>query len=166
MQIRRMFVWAVAAVFVAGSAAAVAAGEPGKKKAKAQRPSVTVGAAGQASAPRAAAVRPLAIDSDATSGIYCAGSTPVVHSLGTVPAGYAVIIDFDSDDTSDPIAILTTLKIDGTDLGAEAASSDDEGGDLNPRFELRRPYTATYILTVGSADEDEACYTFRVRIQP
>jgi hypothetical protein len=156
----------VAAVFIAGSAAAVAAGEPGKKKAKGQRPTVTTGAAGQASATRAAGARPLAIDSDASSGIYCAASTPVVHSLGTVPAGFAAIIDFESDDTSDPIAILTTLKIDGTDVGAELASSDDQGGDLNPRFELRRPYTATYVLTVGSADDDEACYTFRVRIQP
>ena len=41
-----------------------------------------------------------------------------------------IIIDFDSDDTSDPIAILTTLKTDGVDIGAENQGSDDEGGDL------------------------------------
>src|SRR5687768_17910006 len=65
--------------------------------------------------------------------------------------------------SSDPIAVLSTIKIEGTDVGAENLSSDDEGGDLNPRFELRRPYFATYVLTVGSADDDEACYAYRMR---
>lgn len=75
-----------------------------------------------------------------------------------------MIIDFESTDTSDPIAILTTVKMEGLDVGAENVASDDADDLLNPRFELRRPYWSTYILAVSTADEDEACYAYRMRI--
>jgi hypothetical protein len=132
---------------------------------KGQRSQAASGAAGAVSSSRATTFKPRAIEGDAFQGVFCTGTTPNVHQLGTLPAGAGAIIDFDSDDNSDPIAILTTLKTDGTDVGAENQGSDDDGGDLNPRFELRRPYRATYVLTVASADEDEACYAFRMRVQ-
>lgn len=89
---------------------------------------------------------------------------PNAHYLGTVPPNTGVRIDFENFDESDPIAVLSTIKIEGTDVGAEHTSSDDEGGDLNPRFELRRSYWATYVLTVGTADDNETCYAYRVRL--
>jgi hypothetical protein len=135
-----------------------------RKKAKSTRTTASAGMAGAVSGARNAS-RPTAIDDDDGQGFYCALSTPNVHHLGTLPPNFGVTIDFESTDTSDPIAILTTIKMDGTDIGAENVGSDDEGGLLNPRFELRRPYWATYILTVGSADEDEACYAYRMRIR-
>jgi hypothetical protein len=164
MKVRSVFaaVVAVGLVFAAGTLAAADA----KKKAKSARATGAPGAAGVVSSAKGAAITPRAIDDNDAQGFYCTFSTPNVHHLGTVPAGTGIIIDFDSDDTSDPIAILTTVKMDGVDVGAEIAGSDDEGGDLNPRFALRRPYTATYILTVASADDDEACYGFRMRWVP
>ena len=59
---------------------------------------------------------------------------------------------------------VTTVKIEGTSVGAENVASDDDGGNLNPRFESRKSYTASYILTVGTADDDEACYAYRFRV--
>ena len=81
-----------------------------------------------------------------------------------MPPNVGVVIDFESDDTSDPIAVLTTVRIEGTTVGAENVASDDDGGDLNPRFELRRSYFSTYVLTVATADDDEACYAYRMRL--
>ena len=163
MDFRRvMAVTAVAALAVAMSGSGEAAAS--RKKAKGQRAGAASGAAGTVSAPTASTFTPRAIEGDAFQGVFCTGTTPNVHQRGTLPAGTGAIIDFDSDDNSDPIAILTTLKTDRTDLGAENQGSDDEGGNLKPRFELRRPYRATYVLTVATADEDQACYAFRMRV--
>jgi hypothetical protein len=165
MDLRRvMAVGVVAVLAVAVGSGSEAAAQ--RKKAKGQRAGATSGAAGAVSSPRASTFTPRDIDGDAFQGVFCTGTTPNVHQLGTLPAGTGAIIDFDSDDNSDPIAILTTLKTDGTDIGAENQGSDDEGGNLNPRFELRRPYRATYVLTVATADEDQACYAFRMRVRP
>ena len=111
-----------------------------------------------------AAAAYIAIDNNDANGFFCAGTTPNVHYLGTLPPNIGVRIDFESTDTSDPVAVLSTIRIEGTNVGAEFQSSDDEGGDLNPRFELRRSYWATYVLSVGTADDDEACYAYRVRV--
>lgn len=162
MDIRRMVRVGVVAVIAAGLAALPGDAATARKKVKGQRVQVA-GAAGAVSSARAT-FKPRAIEGDAFQGVYCTGTTPNVHQIGTLPAGAGAIIDFDSDDFSDPIAILTTLKTDGTDVGAENQASDDDGGNLNPRFELRRPYRATYVLTVATADEDEACYAYRMRV--
>jgi len=134
-----------------------------KRKAKSSRAGAAAGLAGTIEGPRAMLNRPSAIDNDDAQGFYCALSMPNVHYLGTLPPNTGVRIDFESTTTSDPIAVLSTVKMEGTSLGGEIVGSDDEGGELNPRFELRRGYWATYILTVGSADDDEACYAFRMR---
>ncbi|OFW44453.1 MAG: hypothetical protein A3J29_07560 [Acidobacteria bacterium RIFCSPLOWO2_12_FULL_67_14b] len=134
-----------------------------KKKAKSSRAAAAAGAAGAVAGPRALINRPLVIDGDDAQGFYCALSMPNVHYLGTLPPNTGVKIDFESTDNSDPIAVLTTVKLEGTSVGAENVASDDDGGQLNPRFELRRSYWATYILTVSSADDDEACYAYRMR---
>lgn len=136
--------------------------EEGQKKVKGQR--TLVGAAGVVSTSGDERFTPLAIDGNAYQGVYCTSTTSNVHHLGTVPANWGVIIDFESGSNSDPIAILTTVKMNGLDVGAEVGASDDEGGNLNPRFELRRAYQADYILTVASADADEACYAYRMRL--
>ncbi len=134
-----------------------------KRKSKSSRADAAAGMAGTIAGPRAMLNRPTAIDNDDAQGFYCALSMPNVHYLGTLPPNTGVRVDFESTSTSDPIAVLSTVKMEGTNLGGEIVGSDDEGGDLNPRFELRRAYWATYILTVGSADDDEACYAFRMR---
>ena len=156
----------LASVLVLGVALAMGALEAtdAKKKVKSSRTTSVTGAAGAVSGAKGLISRPRAIDNDDGQGFYCSLSTPNVHYLGTLPPNTGVRIDFDSTDTSDPIAILTTVKMEGLDIGAEIVGSDDEGGQLNPRFELRRPYWATYILTVSTADEDEACYAYRMRI--
>lgn len=164
MGIRRMVAlgaMSLAAVAMSGmSSEALAA----KKKAKGQRAPAVSGAAGAVSSAKTTTFRPRAIDSDAFQGVYCTGTTPIVHQLGTLPPDAGVIIDFESDENADPIAVLAAIKTNGLEVGVESTSSDDEGGDLNPRFDVRRPYRATYVLTVASADEDEACYAFRVRV--
>ena len=164
MKARSVFAAVLAVGFVFATGTLVAAET--KKKATFARVTGAAGAAGVISSAKRAVITLRDIDDNDAQGFYCTYSTPYVHHLGTVPAGMGVIIDFDSDDTSDPIAILTTVKMDGLDVGAENAASDDEGGNLNPRFALRRPYTATYILSVATADDDEACYGFRMRWVP
>jgi hypothetical protein len=135
-----------------------------KVKSKSSRAAAAAGAAGAVAGPSRFASRPMAIDDQDANGVFCSLSVPNVHYLGTVPPNFGVVIDFDSDDTSDPIAVLTTVKIEGTSVAAENQASDDEGGNLNPRFEMRKNYLASYILTVGTADDDEACYFYRVRL--
>ena len=132
-----------------------------KVKSKSSRAAAALGAAGTIAGP--ARLRSGSLDNDA-NGFFCAGTTPNVHYLGTLPPNTGVRIDFESTDTSDPVAVLSTIRIEGTNVGAEFLSSDDEGGDLNPRFELRRSYWATYVLSVGTADDDEACYAYRIRV--
>ena len=141
-----------------------ASGGQKKAKGKSGRAAAAAGAAGAVAGPKALALKPLAIDDDDANGFYCTGSLPNVHYLGTLPPNTGVRIDFESTDTSDPIAILSTLKLEGTSVGGEIISSDDDGGELNPRFEVRRSYWATYVITVGAADDDEACYAYRMRL--
>jgi hypothetical protein len=165
MRFPRLVVAAAVTGLILGIASLGAAAEARKKVKGNLKPAT--GAAGAVAGKSTKGVLPSAIDDNDFQGVFCALDTPNVHWLGTVPPGWQVTIDFDSDDTSDPIAILTTLKINGTDIGAEVGGSDDDGGNLNPRFDLRRPYQATYVLTVGTADAtEEACYAFRVRIRP
>lgn len=156
----------LASVLVLGVTVAIgaldAAQTTKKVKRQSSRAAADAGAAGAVSGPKAL-IRPLAIDDDDAQGFFCALSAPNVHYLGTLPPNTGVRIDFESTSTSDPIAVLSTVKMEGTSLGGEIVGSDDEGGQLNPRFELRRGYWATYILTVGSADDDEACYAYRMR---
>jgi hypothetical protein len=152
----------LAAVFVL----VVASGAAAQVK-KAKGTSQVTGAAGVVTASRQAVVLPSAIDDHDRLGYFCAYLTPNVHYLGTIGAGTGVIVEFNRMEDSDPIAVLSTLKVMALDVGAENAASDDDGGNLNPRFELRRNYQATYVLTVGSADyEEPACYQFRVRLVP
>lgn len=140
----------------------------GKAKVKRTGASAMSGAAGAVSsgAARTPTALPRRVDSNDGQGFYCTQTTPNVHYLGTLPPGMGVVIDFESSDTSDPIAILTTLKMEGMDLGAETAASDDADDLLNPRFETRKDYWATYVLAVSTADGDEACYAYRMRIIP
>ena len=135
-----------------------------KVKSKSSRAAAASGAAGTIAGPARLRSGSLAIDDNDANGFFCAGTTPNVHYLGTLPPNTGVRIDFESTDTSDPVAVLSTIRIEGTNVGAEFLSSDDEGGDLNPRFELRRSYWATYVLSVGTADDDEACYAYRIRV--
>lgn len=158
---------ALALVAGVGFALAMCTGaEAADAKKKTKKTRETAGVAGVISTARGVSSRPKAIDSNDGQGYYCTLTTPNVHYLGTLPPDMGVVIDFESSDTSDPIAILTTLKMEGLDVGAETGASDDEGGNLNPRFEFRRPYWATIILAVASADEDEACYAYRMRLVP
>lgn len=166
MVVKRVFVASVIAALTLGVGPLDASQARQKVKSKSSRAAAAAGAAGAVSGPSRFANHPLAIDDNDYNGVFCALSVPNVHYLGTLPANTGVRIDFESDETSDPIAVLTTVKIEGTSVGAENLASDDEGGDLNPRFELRRSYLSTYILSVGTADDDEACYAYRVRIIP
>jgi hypothetical protein len=156
MGVRRVLIGVLTVAFALG----VAIGSAGQLK-KSKGTTAAPGAAGRVDA---ATSLPRAIDDNHGQGYYCSYATPLVHHLGTMNANWGVVIDFEAIGDTDPIAILTTLKIDGTDVGAENAASDDEGGGLNPRFEVRRNYKATYILTVGSATGDPACYAYRMRI--
>lgn len=155
----------LASVLVIGVALGLGAleGATTKKKVKSTRPTAAAGVAGAVSSARDVN-RPRVIDDNDGQGFYCTATTPNVHHLGTLPPDTGVVIDFESTDTSDPIAVLTTVKMEGLDVGAENVSSDDADNLLNPRFELRRPYWATYILAVATADQDEACYAYRMRI--
>ncbi len=162
MDVRRLVRTTVVVIIAAGLAAIPGDAATASKKTKGQRAQVA-GAAGAVSSTRGT-FKPLEIIGDAAQGVYCTSITPNVHHLGTLPPNVAVILDFESDDTSDPIAILTSVKTDGVDVSAEHQTSDDEGGNLNPRFDVRRPYRATYILTVATADDVEACYAYRMRI--
>ena len=135
-----------------------------KVKSKSSRAAAAQGAAGAIAGPAGLRSGSLAIDNNDANGFFCAGTTPNVHHIGTLPPNTGVRIDFESTDTSDPVAVLSSIRIEGTNVGAEFQSSDDEGGDLNPRFESRKSYTASYILTVGTADDDEACYAYRFRV--
>jgi len=164
MKLNRVFAGCVVAAITICVASLHATQTHRKVKAKSSRAAAAAGAAGAIGGPARLGNGSLSIDNDDANGFFCTGTLANVHYLGTLPPNVGVRIDFESDDTSDPIAVLSTIKIEGTDVGAENLSSDDEGGDLNPRFELRRPYFATYVLTVGSADDDEACYAYRMRL--
>jgi hypothetical protein len=165
MRTLRIVCGLLAIVLVFGTGGLQAAG---KQKVKATRPAAAAaGVAGAISSPSTLASRPRVIDSNDGQGYYCTWSTPNVHYLGTLPPETGVVIDFESSDTSDPIAILTVLKMEGMDLNAETMASDDADDLLNPRFESRKPYWATYILAVSTANVDaEACYAYRMRIVP
>lgn len=164
MEMKRLFVACAVAAVTLGVGTVDATQSQRKVKSKSSRAAAALGAAGAVSGPARLKNRSLAIDDSDANGFFCALSMPNVHYLGTLPPNIGVRIDFESDDTSDPIAVLSTIRIEGTTVGAENLSSDDEGGDLNPRFELRRSYWATYVLTVGTADDDEACYAYRFRL--
>ena len=163
MKIKHVFVACVVAAITLSVGRLDATQSQRKVKSKSSRAAAALGAAGAVAGP-ARFNRSLNIDDNDANGFFCALTMPNVHYLGTLPPNIGVRIDFESDATSDPIAVLSTIKIEGSDVGAENTSSDDEGGDLNPRFELRRSYWATYVLTVGTADDDEACYAYRVRL--
>lgn len=136
-----------------------------KPKVKTARPAAAAGVAGAIASSPGLKSQPRVIDSNDGQGYYCTWTTPNVHYLGTLPPDTGVVIDFESTDTSDPIAILTVLKMEGMDLNAETTASDDADDLLNPRFESRKPYWATYILAVSTANVDaEACYAYRMRI--
>jgi hypothetical protein len=162
MMIRRVF--AACVVVVVGAGVLDASQTQRKVKARSSRTAADRGAAGAIAGPARFANRSLRIDDSDVNGVFCSLTVPNVHYLGTLPPNTGVRIDFESFDESDPIAVLSTIKIEGTSVGAENLSSDDEGGDLNPRFELRRSYWATYVLAVGTADDSEACYAYRVRL--
>lgn len=164
MIVKRILLASVIAALTAGMGVLDASQARQKVKSKSSRAAAAAGAAGAVSGPSRFANHPMAIDDNDYSGVFCAHSVPNVHYLGTLAPNTGIRIDFESDDTSDPIAVLTTVKIEGTSVGAENAASDDEGGNLNPRFEMRKSYLASYVLTVGTADDDEACYVYRVRI--
>jgi hypothetical protein len=164
MLVQRLFAASIVAALTLGMGTLDAAQSKKKTKSKSSRAAAAAGAAGAISGPARFASRPFAIDDNDGNGVFCTGSVPNVHYLGTLGPNIGVRIDFESDETSDPIAVLTTVKIEGTSVGAENVASDDEGGDLNPRFESRKGYTASYILTVGTADDDEACYAYRFRV--
>jgi hypothetical protein len=161
---KRVFAACVVAAVTLGVGGLGASQTQRKVKSKSSRGAAALGAAGTIQGPAHFTNRSLRIDDDDANGFFCSQSLPNVHYLGTLPPNIGVRIDFESDDTSDPIAVLTTVKIEGTSVSAESQASDDEGGDLNPRFELRRSYFATYVLTVGTADDDEACYAYRMRL--
>jgi hypothetical protein len=166
MLVQRLFAASVVAALTLGMGTLDASQSRKKAKSKSSRAAAAAGAAGAISGPSRFANRPFVIDDNDFNGVFCSQSVPNVHYLGTVTPNTGIRIDFESDDTSDPIAVLTTIKIEGTNVGAENQASDDEGGDLNPRFEMRKSYMASYILTVGTADNDEACYAYRVRVVP
>lgn len=165
MMSHRVFAACVVVAFL-GAGALDASQTHRKVKSKSSRTAADLGAAGAVAGPPRLASRSLSIDDNDANGFFCAGSLPNVHYLGTVPPNTGVRIDFESVESADPIAVLTTVKIEGESVGAENLSSDDEGGDLNPRFELRRSYFATYILTVGTANDNESCYAYRMRFVP
>ena len=164
MKIERVFVACVVAAVTLTVGNLDATQTQRKVKSKSSRAAAALGAAGAIAGPPRLRSGSLAIDNNDANGFFCAGSMPNVHYLGTLPPNIGARIDFESDPTSDPIAVLSTIRIEGTNVGAENLSSDDEGGDLNPRFELRRSYWATYVLTVGTADDEEACYAYRLRL--
>lgn len=162
--VKRVFAACVVAAVTLGVEGIGASQTQRKVKSKSSRGAAALGAAGAIQGPARATNRSLRIDDADANGFFCSYSLPNVHYLGTVPPNVGVVIDFESDDTSDPIAVLTTVRIEGTTVGAENVASDDDGGDLNPRFELRRSYFSTYVLTVATADDDEACYAYRMRL--
>ena len=164
MKMKSVFVACVVAAVTVAIGTLDATQTHRKVKSKSSRAAAALGAAGAISGPAGLRNGSLTIDDDDANGFFCAGTLPNVHYLGTLPPNIGVRIDFESTDTSDPIAVLSTVRIEGTNVGAESVSSDDEGGDLNPRFELRRSYWATYVLSVGTADDDEACYAYRLRV--
>ena len=164
MKMKGVFVACVVAAVTVAIGTLDATQTQRKVKSKSSRAAAALGAAGTIAGPARLRSGSLAIDDNDANGFFCAGSTPNVHYLGTLPPNTGVRIEFESDDTSDPVAVLSTIRIEGTNVGAEFVSSDDEGGDLNPRFELRRSYWATYVLSVGTADDDEACYAYRFRV--
>ena len=99
-------------------------------------------------------------------GFQCvAGQTSNSYQLGWIPADIAITIDFESDDTSDPIATLSSIQFENFNAGGERFNSDDEGGNLNPYFRMMKPYAANWVLTVGAADGGVACYSFKVTLQ-
>jgi hypothetical protein len=166
MKIKRVFVACVVAAITLGVGGLDAAQSQGKVKKKSSRAAADLGAAGAIAGPARLRSRALAIDDTDANGVFCSLTLPNVHYLGTLPPNTGVRIDFENFDESDPIAVLSTIKMEGSSVGAENISSDDEGGELNPRFEIRRSYWATYVLTVGTADDSETCYAYRFRVVP
>ena len=87
-----------------------------------------------------------------------------VHNLGWFSAGTVFRIEFESTSTSDPQAILISNTFQNRKGEGELVWSDDEGGQMNPYFQVTKPYHAAWILSVTSADSDPACYTYRVTV--
>jgi hypothetical protein len=110
--------------------------------------------------------KPKAIANGLGAGFFCVSAPGAnVHNLGWLSANTTFRIEFESTSTSDPIAILASNRFAGANAtGSEIMSSDDDGGALNPRFEVTKPYHATWVLSVSSADDDPACYTYRLTV--
>lgn len=124
------------------------------------------GQAGQVNAatPDAKRLGTLAITGNFSQGYYCTTVTPNVHVLGWVPSGLRIVIQFDHLEGGDPIATLTAVRMAGLSVGQEWFLSDDQGGNLNPEFDVSRSYNATYILTVSEAFERPVCYSYKMWI--
>jgi hypothetical protein len=143
------------------------ASEAGPVKAKKSARSV----AGRAGAvdparPRVPDAGKMAINGAFGYGLACAVSELAnVHPIGLVPANTTITIEFWSDEESDPIAALHSVQFKDFAAGGERFTSDDEGGELNPYFQLQKDYTANWVLTVGAADGGVACYTYKVTLQ-
>ena len=123
------------------------------------------GQAGQVNAatPDPARLMPKAITGNWATGWHCMNVTPDVHDLGWVPGGRRVVIQFERQDGSDPIAVLTTVRVEGIAApNVDSVYSDDTGGNLNPEFDVTRAYNANYILTVGAAVGSGACYAYKM----
>lgn len=153
-----VMVAAVAVFLLPSTAAAQARGTKVKKTA----PSSAAGAISQPRTP----MSKLSIYGSYSFGFQCAvGEISNSYQLGWIPADVAITIDFDSTDTSDPIATLSSIQFENFSAGGERFNSDDEGGNLNPYFRMMKPYAANWVLTVGAADGDIACYSFKVTLQ-
>ena len=131
---------------------------------KAKRPMVS-NAAGVVSGPQEQFDK-RTIYGNMTFGVECVtGQSTVTHSLGWIPENTAITVDFESGSNSDPVAALNAIKFENGNAGGERFSSDDDGGNLNPYFRLMKPYSANWLLTIGSANGGVACYSFKVTLQ-
>lgn len=109
---------------------------------------------------------PRSIAGDLSEGIHCViGELMNVHPLGLIPGGLVIEVDFESGEESDPIATMSSIQYKDGQAGGERMNSDDEGGDLNPRFRITKDYDANWVLTVGTADGGVACYSYKVTIR-
>ena len=110
-------------------------------------------------------LKPKAITNGLGAGFFCVSAPAAnVHNLGWLSANSRFRVEFESTSTSDPIATLSAHNFNGAEATGEMSWSDDEGGQLNPKFELSKPYHASWVLTVSSADGDPACYTYRLTV--
>ena len=114
----------------------------------------------------ASKMRPRTIVGDLAEGVHCVVPEMAnVHYFGFLPAGTLIEIEFESNDDADLIATLSSHQFKDGQAGGERFNSNDDGGDRNPRFSLTKDYDASWVLVVGVANQEPACYVYTARIR-